>query len=237
MSAEGLYAQLRELADTEPDLSQSSPEVARWLGRLHQAVFESGGGPDIGMLKVASDGMGGALDGFNARSIRNILYRALAKVERQLPAAAQGGFVAAGDVYDALTLISSALENATERALIVDPYAGPEVLASYALMIPERMQVDLLGAEGRIKDSLKPAAEAWIQQYGEKRPFRIRCVDKSLLHDRLLIIDDKEAWDVSQSLNALAKRSPATIAKSRPDQAAMKVEAYAPLFDGATPLL
>ena len=157
-------------------------------------------------------------------------------MEHRLPEVAQGGFIAAGDVFDALTVMASALEDAKHRALFVDPYLAPEVLANYAVMIPEGVQVDLLGAEGRIKDGLKPAAEAWVQQYGSKRPLRVRHVDKSLLHDRLLIVDDEEAWDISQSLNALAKRSPATIAKSRADHAAMKVAAYAPLFEGATPL-
>jgi hypothetical protein len=42
-----------------------------------------------------------------------------------------------------------------------------------------------------------------------------------------------DAWDISQSLNALAARSPATISKSRPDQATLKIEAYGPLFNAA----
>lgn len=234
---EAIYAQLRELAETEPDFEQPSAELSRWLGRLHNAVVACGGGMDIASLQVKGDGLVGVLAKQNVHAIRNILYRTLAKAEQKLPQAVQGGFIAAGDVFEALTVLASALETAKVRALFIDPYAGPEVLSKYAVMVPEGVQVDLLGAEGRIQKGLKPAAEAWVQQYGSKRPLRVRQVEKSLLHDRLLFIDDTDTWDISQSLNALAKRSPATIAKSRPDHAEMKVGAYAPLFEEAESLI
>lgn len=237
MQNEAIYAQLRELADKEPNFEKPSAELSRWLGRLHQAVVATGGGIDIPKLTVAGDGLVGILAEQNAHTIRNILYRTIARVEQKLPQVAQGGFIAAGDVYDALTVMATALEAATLRVLFVDPYAGPEVLANYAIMITEGVQVDILGAEGRMKEGLRSTAEAWTQQYGSKRPLRVRQVAKSLLHDRLLIIDGKEAWDISQSLNALAKRAPATISKSRADQAEMKVTAYEPLFEGASSLM
>ena len=233
VSTEALYAQLRALAENEPDFSVSTPELSHWLGRLHEALIQSGGGSDIAMLKVMGDGLTGILADQNVHSVRNILYRALAKVERQLPDPDQGGFIAAGDVFDALTIMASALERAKSRVLFVDPYMGPEVLTKYAVMIPDGVQIDLLGAEGKIKGGLQAAAEAWLQQHGSKRPLRVRQVAANLLHDRLLIIDDFETWDISQSLNALASRSPATISKSREDQAKMKVNAYAPLFEEA----
>lgn len=231
LTAAALHARLKELASTQPDLSIPSEARARWLGRLHQAVAQSGVGVDGPMLIVASDGLDGALAQRNQETIRNILYRALAKVEGVLPVDAQGGFIAAGNVFDALTVMTAALSTANGRALFVDPYMGPEVLQAYALMIPEGIQVDLLGGEGRIKPGLEPAAKAWSAQYGSARPLRVRVVDSKLLHDRMLIVDDSEVWDISQSLNALAQRSPATIAKSDAEQAVLKVAAYVPLFD------
>ncbi|WP_145902249.1 MULTISPECIES: hypothetical protein [Sphingobium] len=88
-----------------------------------------------------------------------------------------------------------------------------------------------------MKEELRPATEASVQQYGSKRPLRVRQVAKSLLHDRLLVVDGKEAWDISQSLNASAKGSPATITKSRADRAELKVATYEPLFDEAISLV
>lgn len=183
------------------------------------------------MLVVAGDGLDGILGRSNSETVRNILYRALAKAEGMLPAEAQGGFIAAGNVFDALTVMTAALSRARGRVLFVDPYMGPEVLQAYAPMIPEGVNVDLLGGDGRIKAGLEPAAKAWITQYGRARPLRVHVVDAKLLHDRMLIVDDREVWDISQSLNALAQRSPATIAKSEVEQAALKVAAYTPLFE------
>lgn len=237
MTAEALYAQLKELADTEPSFEASTPELARWLGRLYDAVERSGARNELIGLKLASDNVVGILNSNYAPQIRNVLYRTLARVERELPEAAQGGFIAAGDVFDALTVMGSALEKARARVLFVDPYMGPEALSKFALMVPEGVQVDLLGGKGRAKPSLEPAALAWVEQYAGKRPLRVRLADPALLHDRLMLVDDGEAWDVSQSLNALATRSPATISKSKPEHAAMKIEAYAPLFDRAEPLI
>lgn len=231
LTAAALHARLKELAANQPDFSVPTQERAQWLGRLHQAVAQSGAGADVPMLVIASDGLEGPLGRTKPETIRNILYRALAKVEAMLPAEAQGGFIAAGNVFDALTVMAAALSTANGRALFVDPYMGPEVLQAYALMLPEGIRVDLLGGMGRIKAGLEPAARAWVTQYGSVRPLRVRSVDARLLHDRMLIVDDQEVWDISQSLNALAQRSHATIAKSDAEQAALKVAAYGPLFD------
>lgn len=237
MTAEALYAQLKELADSEPNFGEATVELARWLGRLHDVVERAGARFELIGLKVASDNLVGFSNDRNAQIIRNILYRVLAKVERELPEAAQGGFIAAGDVFDALAVMGAALEKAQGRVLFVDPYMGPEALMKYALMVPEGVQIDLLGGKGKVKAGLLPASQEWTEQHGGKRPLRVRVVDPALLHDRLLLVDDREAWDISQSLNALAKRSPATISKSKPEQAAMKIEAYVPLFDTAEPLI
>lgn len=234
LTAAALHARLKELAATQPDLLVSSQERAQWLGRLHHAVTVAGTGMDAIKLVVAGNGLEGLLGQSNAEAIRNILYRVLAMVEGMLPAEAQGGFIAAGNVFDALTVMTAALSTVKGRALFVDPYMGPEALHVYALMIPEGIQVDLLGGEGRIKAGLEPAAKAWVAQYASVRPLRVRVVDAKLMHDRMLVVDDREVWDISQSLNALAQRSPATIAKSDPEQAALKVAAYTSLFnDGA----
>lgn len=46
MTAEAIYAQLRELADSEPNFEQPSAELSRGLGRLHNAVLATGGGTE-----------------------------------------------------------------------------------------------------------------------------------------------------------------------------------------------
>lgn len=237
LTPEAIYAQLKELAASQPDLSSPTAELAQWLGRLHDAVGRSGDSTDAMLLRVVGDSLTGDAGSRNRIAVQNILYRALAKMERVVPDEAQGGFIAAGDVFEALAVMSRALSTAQRRALIVDPYMAPEVLMNYAPMLPEGVQIDLLGGDRTIKPGLEPAAKAWIKQYGESRPLRARTIDSRILHDRLLIVDDAAVWDISQSLNALATRSHATIAKSNAEQATMKVAAYVSAFDSGAVLV
>ena len=54
------------------------------------------------------------------------------------------------------------------------------------------------------KPSLKPAVERWVLQYDSVRPLEARIAAPRLLHDRLLIVDHKVAWVLTQSMNAFA---------------------------------
>ncbi|MGN7998981.1 hypothetical protein [Sphingomonas sp. 22176] len=238
MTDEATYARVMQLASDVPDLKVASPERARWLGRLYAAIEEADRySTDLISLTVAADGLVGALADRSAQTIENILYRTLARLERKLPEQAQGGFIAARNVLDALATLGAVMEKATERVLIIDPYMSGVALSKYAVMIPEGVQVDLLGGERNRKPDLTPTAQAWVEQYGDRRPLRARWVSDSRLHDRLLFIDDREVWDVSQSLNKLADRSPATIAKSPAEHARLKLAAYLPLFEQGTSII
>lgn len=55
------------------------------------------------------------------------------------------------------------------------------------------------------------------------------------LHDRAIFLDGK-VWLVSQSLNGIAKRSPATIQEAAPEIAAAKLAAYESVWNGAQPV-
>jgi hypothetical protein len=56
------------------------------------------------------------------------------------------------------------------------------------------------------------------------------------LHDRLIIVDDAKAWNVSQSFKNLAGRSPAFITVAPAEVTTLKISAYADLWAAATPL-
>ena len=163
----------------------------------------------------------------------NALYRAIAKVELSLPASAQGAFIAAGNAFDAAAAAARILQEAKARALIVDPYLGAKVLETCALLASEGVTIDLLAAKGRVKAALEPLARAWVKQHGASRPLRLRLADPRLLHDRLIIVDDRDAWDVSQSFEDLASRAPATLGKAHADHATLKVASYCETFTDA----
>ena len=75
------------------------------------------------------------------------------------------------------------------------------------------------------KATLKPAAEKWISQYGDRRPLSVRLAPAKSIHDRAIFIDQRGAWTITQSLKDLAKRAPAEIIRAD-SIAALKVEAY-----------
>ena len=90
----------------------------------------------------------------------------------------------------------------------------------------------------RYKATLQPAAARWRQQYAQNRPLAISVSDFKLLHDRLIMVDaDRtKTWTLGQSFKDLAARSPTTIARTPPEIAMSKIDAYADLWKKATPL-
>ncbi|HEX7820496.1 MAG TPA: hypothetical protein VF463_07735 [Sphingobium sp.] len=239
MQPEERYAHLKEIARTFPDFGSlattplHNPAIAEWLGRLHTLVADGGGAAEAAILMVAGDGLCSALHDRNVVKITNTLHRALARAEQATPLQARGAFLAPGNAHDALTAISSIIEIAERRVVMIDPYMNDKVLSHFALFASEGVEIALLAAVGRAKPTLLPAARAWRTQYGATRPVDYRLAPAGQLHDRLIIVDDSTVWDVSQSFADLAARSPATLAKSANDLAAMKVEAYGATFEAS----
>jgi hypothetical protein len=150
----------------------------------------------------------------------------LAVAELNAPAAAQGAFIPAGSAFDGFAAVGKVLSAAKGRLLIVDPYLDEKVLTDFAPLASEGVAICLLADQQSVKPSLQPAATRWSAQYGAKRPLEVKLAPPRALHDRLIIVDGNEAWDLTQSLNAFAVRSPATIVRSGPEQAALKIPYY-----------
>jgi len=51
-----------------------------------------------------------------------------------------------------------------------------------------------------------------------------------------VLVDDTDAYVLTQSFNALAARSPASIVKSDSETAALKIDSYKALWLGASPI-
>lgn len=242
MEAEARYAHLKELVATSPDFGSEgtpnhSPETLEWLGRLHALLDLPMFGIDALQVSVASDGLGGALHQRYVTTIKAALYRAIAKTELLLPASSRGAFIPAGNAFDAIAASSRILAEAKKGVLFVDPYLGPKTLESFAIQANEGVVIGLLGAKGRARPGLEVVARAWVAQYGEKRPLTLRYASKTLLHDRLILIDNQFVWDVSQSFEDLAARSPATLSRSPTEPAVLKIEAYREIYDNAEVIL
>jgi hypothetical protein len=84
-------------------------------------------------------------------------------------------------------------------------------------------------------NSILPAAERWNKQFGPARLSEIRTLPARNLHDRFIIVDGKEVWNVGQSFKDLAKRALTSISRSPSDVETLKLEAFGELWDEAKP--
>jgi len=236
---QSLYVQLGRLAEAMPELvDHHHPSTIQWLGRANALIsafdplegeeFESA----IGSLVNAE------FYGVNERAaeVLVIFYRVLALPELRAPAAVQGTFIPAGDAFDALAALSKVLSHANSDILIVDPYMDEKTFTDFAPLAKEGASIRLLADEATYKPILRPAFQRWVSQYGESRPLSVRLANPRTLHDRLIAIDNAEIWILTQSLNAFAARSPATIVRVDKETAALKIAAYDAIWNAARPL-
>lgn len=238
------YQQLGNLVATMPDLNTTaycSPEGRQWLGRVAILVQEGGDVMDFAQFKVAADNLGSpatlpggvSVHGDAVNKITSILYRTLARAEQDAPVAAQGTFIPVGASFTAIDAVSKILGTAASSVLIVDPYADGNLLSDFAVLAPEGVQLMVLSDKAGHKAGLKPMAASWAKQYGTVRPLEVRLAAAGSIHDRLIIIDNQNAWIVGQSFNALAKRAPTSMMRADSATAQMKVSAYGTAWKAA----
>src|SRR5712675_803700 len=129
--------------------------------------------------------------------------------ERLAPASSRGAYIPVSSAHDALVAISAVLGKASTEVFIIDPYMSQVLLNDFALSLSEGVKLRLLSGHKKTAPDLEPALRAWRQQR-TTRPVEARIAKQDSLHDRVIVVDGN-AWSLSQSFNALAKRSPATL--------------------------
>lgn len=237
LSPETLYLQLVRLIEGMPDLwtgGPIAPETQRWLGRASALVGEVGDLSDLATINVAVSTFD-ARRHDNVQKITSIVYRALARAELKAPLAIQGAFIAAGNTFDAFVAFSKVVSEAKADVMIVDPYMDEKALSDFAVLTPEGVPIRLLADARDHKATLEPAVRRWSTQF-TTRPLEVRLSPPGYLHDRLIFLDRADAWNISQSLNALAVRSHASISRFDAETRAMKLAAYEALWLEAKPL-
>ena len=239
MSAEALYMQIGRLIEEMPDLTAMgpiSPEAHLWLGRAHVLIGEAEGLPGDAEFRdhrntFERDRLAGA------ERITGLLYRALARVETEVPASLADRFIPAGNVFDAMASATRIFGLARAELLIVDPYLDEKILTEFALLAPAGVTLKLLcDAAGYKEAQLTLALRKWVQQYGPTRPVEVKVTSARALHDRLVAVDRKLVWTVGQSFNALAVRAPTSFVKSDPETATLKICAYEEIWNNANSL-
>lgn len=236
---ESHYRQLGRLIETMPDFSGIAPfssDTHQWLGRADALVVAGGDIVDkvdwqMAAQRLNTAGRQGAIE-----SLRLVLYRVLAAAELKAPASAKGTFIPVGNSFDAFVALSKLLQSATRDVLIVDPYMDEAALTEFGCAVPDGVTLRLLTDAANHKPTLEPAATKWVNQYGNTKPLAVRIAPVKTLHDRSIFIDGTTAWALTQSLNGIAKRSPAEIVRID-DTATMKISAYEAIWNSASVLV
>jgi hypothetical protein len=230
INPEALYVQLGRLIEAMPNLHEPLPlprSTQEWLGRVGALIEASGDTVDIREFNTYASSVGTPLMQLSsAQNLTVVVYRALAKAELNAPAAVQGMFVPAGSAFDAMAAVAKVLGKASSDVLMVDPYLDEKALTDFAVLAPEKVQLRLLADTQAVRPTLRPAATRWIEQYGLTRPLTVRLAPARTLHDRLIAVDGATVWSLTQSLNAFAARSPASIVRVDDQTAGLKLRAF-----------
>lgn len=212
------------------------PETLKWLGQLHAVVSEMKRTGDEIRLDVASDRLVRTQGSDGEGAIRAVLYRALAAAELTAPASEQGAFIAAGNELDAYAAISKVLGSAKQDLLVVDPYMDGKALTDFMTSAAEGVMLRVLADEATVKPTLAPAVERWTAQFGATRPLQLRLAPARSLHDRLIVVDEREAWSLTQSFKDFANRAHGAVIRTDSETATLKIAAYMYCWNDARPI-
>jgi PLD-like domain len=236
LSAEAAYSQLRALIASAPDLysTQRTPDTQKWMGRVSALIQDTLGVSGKLTLSGYQNHLRSDIFGPEAASnIMGLLYEALAVVELELPAKAQGAFIPAGNAFDALSAVAKIFASARKDLLVVDPYLDEKILIEFAQLASEGVNIRLLSDSSGVKPTLATAAAKWKQQFPSTRPIQVRLAAARSLHDRLVLVDGGDVWTVGQSFNKLAARAPTSFGKVDDETARLKVVAYDDIWNAS----
>lgn len=221
-------AQLRSIIDSAPNLltcNLQDPTVQRWLAQAHALVEATSGTIDAIQFRTASDNLDTAIRGMNASSIMGILQRTLASLEARMPDGVSAVFLAKGDLWRAFTQISDIFSKATSDLLVVDPYLDDTLLREHADRLADGVNLRLLAVKSKHSKLLTVAVAKW-NATNHSRPVEARIAPYAAIHDRIIVVDKKEVWIVTQSLKDLAVNAPASVTRFVEDLTPIKLEAY-----------
>jgi hypothetical protein len=210
------------------------PQHHLWLGRAINIAKEYLTVSERVLLTSASTNLDGVLKTSNAQSLSVLLHLALANAEAKASTPLRGMFLAAASPFDALMNIGKVLREAQQDVLIVDPYADESLLDEFSRQANVGVSIRVLSETGKFKSTLGPARDRWVEQFGTERPIQLRASKVGSLHDRLIVVDSREAWAIGQSFNQLAKRASTTILRIDTEPAGLKIAAMDSLWAEAT---
>ena len=217
-------------------LESRTEEQLRWVARVDALLKFAGNirasvAFDLAKLAIGSSN-------FDEGKLLQPLYDAYYLTELSVPSALQGAFIPPGDTWNGYAALVRILQDECDSLLIVDPYISADIFPEFMPHASARSGVRILTTkQTKLHEALLASAEKWKQTHPlPTESVEVRYAETAALHDRLLIIDNKEAWLVSQSIKDIAKRSPASVTRADAEIAIMKAQFYDALWSTSTPI-
>lgn len=223
---ETLYVQIKSHLERVPEIDFAqglNNEERKWVARA------------LALLKAWDDNLSLATATVAAQTLDsytlgpgnfNTIYLALAtlkeELELRLPAGLSGTFISVGSSFDFHAAFSKIVSRAEKDVFLVDPYLDEKALTEFGESVAEGVNYRLLSDKAGVKANLGTAARKWVAQHGANRPIEVRLTAPKLLHDRLIVVDRKEPWSLTQSMKDFAARSPGVIVEAK-ELASLKI--------------
>lgn len=222
-----LEAAIRE-APAFPSEESVSEEELRWLARAETLVEAGGTMAEQVEFRTARQALGSY--SHNPNGLMSPLLNCYYRAELRAPPAAQGRFIPPGDTWGGYAALVNLVSRECDQLFIVDPYLDATLFTEVLPHAKARRAARCLTVKGASHAALQAAALKWSQEGAASVPVELRYAPKQALHDRLVFVDG-EAWDVSQSLKDLARRSPASLARSDIEMGKLKLAHYNELWE------
>jgi hypothetical protein len=234
-SPEQLLALLQAAIENAPAFDSQTPltdEEVRWLGRADALIDASGLLSAIASFRSARQKIG-IYNLFSRNDLLLPLHDAFSRVELQVPASMRGSFIAGGDTWNGYAALVRIMQTECEDLFIIDPYINSALFIELAPHVKAEEGLRCLTAKrAENHHALLAASQKWAGDPISKAiHVAVRYTLPANLHDRLIIVDRRDVWLVSQSLKDIAKRAPASISRAEPELGQLKLQHYESVWE------
>lgn len=208
----------------------------RWLGRVDAILLEVDEGSAIAFEEARDDI--NSRQHYRQSKLMQPIYDAIGVLQLQLPSSLQGAFIPPGDTWNGFAALLKPVQTACDNLLIVDPYVISTIFTELVPHAAARIGIQILTVQQlKLHAALLAMSQKWQQTHpAPTSPVEVRYAPANALHDRLIILDDTEAWLVSQSIKDIAKKSAASVTRADSEMAQMKAQHYQDLWKASTPI-
>jgi hypothetical protein len=233
-SPEQLLALLQAAIESAPAFEPQTPlsdEDVRWLGRV-DALLDASGPVSASVSFRAARQRIGIHNIFSRNDLLVPLHDAFSRMELQVPSSMKGSFIAGGDTWNGYSALVRIMQSNCEKILVIDPYINLTLFTELAPIVKAKAGLRCLTVKrSENHPGLLAVAQKWARDsISAGISVEVRYTKDANLHDRLVIIDGREVWLVSQSMKDIAKRSPASISRAEPELGLMKAQHYEALW-------